>query len=281
MKRATRSDRPSREGKYVSRVDPSVTAVGEYEELVDRWADGSQAVWRQHCDALYVALIDRWLPGSPAGRTLKTDLFDEAMGEGLVARLATGSEMVLGIDSSTAVASAASEKHASLRTALADVRNLPLRDGSLGRVFSNSTLDHFANQHDIIAALRELARVVAPNGQLILTLDNPHNPAVRVRNLLPFSLLRRLGLVPYFVGATLSAHALNAALQQAGFEVRDTVFLMHCPRVLMVPIAVRLGRSSAAVQGRFLRSLMRWERLRSWPTARHTGHYFAVSAVRK
>ena len=70
-------------------------------------------------------------------------------------------------------------------------------------VVSNSTLDHFARADDITIALREIQQVLKPGGRLILTLDNPSNPVVRLRNALPFAALNQMGLVPYFVGATL------------------------------------------------------------------------------
>ncbi len=62
---------------------------------------------------------------------------------------------------------------------------LPFPDGAFDRVFSNSTLDHFDSRDDIREALRELARVLHPEGELLLTLDNLANPVVRLRNALP------------------------------------------------------------------------------------------------
>ena len=56
-------------------------------------------------------------------------------------------------------------------------------------------------------------------GTLLITLDNGRNPLVALRNLLPFSLLRRLGLVPYYVGPTLGPTQLIDYLRAAGFAV--------------------------------------------------------------
>jgi SAM-dependent methyltransferase len=258
------------------------SSADDYGSVASRWiGDGSQSLWRRHCDALYLDLLDRWRLGSGSRRALKTDLFDEAVGEGLVFQLARPAALPLGIDSSLAVTRAAANADESLRPSVADLRHLPFRDGSIDLVLSNSTLDHFESVREIEVSLRELARVVSRDGQLILTLDNPSNPLIRLRNRLPLSWLRRTGLVPYFVGATLGLRELETALQRVGFEVRRTGFLMHCPRVLAVPAAARLRDAPEATRLRFLRRLMRWEAMSSWPSARFSGHYVAVSAVRR
>ena len=41
-------------------------------------------LWRRHSDAVNVALIRQWLPRHGLQRILKTDLFDEAVSEGIV-----------------------------------------------------------------------------------------------------------------------------------------------------------------------------------------------------
>lgn len=254
----------------------------DYGSVASRWTDdGSQSLWRRHCDALYLDLLDRWRLGSGGRRALKTDLFDEAVGEGLLTHLARPAAAPFAIDSSLAVTRAAAVDGLLVLSSVADLRHLPFQDASIDLVLSNSTLDHFENAQDIDVSLRELARVVSRDGQLILTLDNPSNPLVRLRNWLPIGWLRRSGLVPYFVGATLSVRQLETALRRVGFEVRRTGYLMHCPRVLVLPRAVRLRDAPESTRERFLRRLMGWETIRSWPSARFSGHYVAVSAVRR
>ena len=254
----------------------------DYGSVASRWTDdGSQSLWRRHCDALYLDLLDRWRLGSGGRRALKTDLFDEALGDGLVSHLANPGAAPFAIDSSLAVTRAATVEGGSILALVGDLRHLPFRDGSIDFVLSNSTLDHFESAGDIDVSLREIARVVSRDGQLILTLDNPANPLIRLRNWLPIGWLRRAGLVPYFVGATLGLRELETALQRAGFEVRRTGYLMHCPRVLILPAAIRLRDAPGPTRERFLRRLMRWETMRSWRSARFSGHYVAVSAVRR
>ena len=101
----------------------------------------------------------------------------------------------------------------------ADVRCLPYADGAFDIVVSNSTLDYFTSGDQIVESLRELNRTLASGGQLLITMDNLANPAVWLRNALPFRWLNAMGLVPYYVGATGGPRRLRGYLQEAGFEV--------------------------------------------------------------
>ena len=80
----------------------------------------------------------------------------------------------------------------------ADVRVLPFPAGTFDGVLSTSTLDHFEAIDDLHRALGELRRVLRPAGRLVLTLDNPANPLIRLRNALPPDVARtnRTGPVP-------------------------------------------------------------------------------------
>jgi SAM-dependent methyltransferase len=163
----------------------------------------------------------------------------------------------------------------------ADVRCLPFASGSFDVIVSPSTLDHFAVSHEIVASLRELWRVLRTGGQLLLTLDNLANPAVALRNTLPFRLLHRLGIVPYYVGATYTPRRLRHILQGVGFEVLEVDAVMHCPRILVVMMAQMLeGRLGPETQRRFARYLMAFERLSCWPTRFLTGYFIAVRAMK-
>jgi len=123
------------------------------------------------------ALVERWLPPG-TGTTLKTDLWDEAMGEGLYAAIAARSERVVGVDVARAIVIAAAERYPDLDARVAHVHALPFEDGSFDAIVSNSTLDHFDDASEIDRSVLELARVLRPGGTLILTLDNPANPLV-------------------------------------------------------------------------------------------------------
>lgn len=239
----------------------------------------AEALWRRHCDALNGALFARWLPAGGCDRLLKTDLFDEAMGDGLYPLLAARARSIIGVDIASSVLAAAHARHPALSIVAGDVRTLPFAADSFDVVVSNSTLDHFAERADIAVALRALQRVLRPGGRLLLTLDNLANPMVAVRNALPFALLQRLRLVDYPLGATLGPRRLRRLLGEVGFAVVESTTLLHCPRVFAVARARRLQASATAeVHGRFLRRLARWERLSRWPSNVVTGHYLAFCA---
>jgi SAM-dependent methyltransferase len=247
------------------------------------------ALWREFTDRQQLGLLDRWLGaamrderrGGGRSRLLKTDLFDEVAGRGLVGELGERGWAVSGIDVSPIVVSAAVARHPDLEAVAADVRSLPHANGFFDAVFSGSTLDHFESEDDVAAALRELARVLRPGGRLILTLDNPGNPLVWLRNGPLSQVVRRLGIVPYQVGATLHRRPLAAALRAAGFEIRQMTAVLHCPRVLAVAAAALVGRLGQGIRAAFLQLLGSCEILERSPTRWLTGHYLAVHATRK
>lgn len=236
-------------------------------------------LWREHSDAVNGELVERWLPREAAGRVLKTDLFDEAMGEGLHPRLAARGFEVVAIDIAPSVLTAAASRHRGLGVVAADVRRLPFADASFDVVVSNSTLDHFATRGEILESLRGLSRVLKPGGRLVLTMDNLRHPAVALRNALPQRALRRIGLVDYPVGKTLGPRGLARMVRDARLEVLETAALLHCPRVLAVRRARSIERSAPpSSHARFLRRLARWEALERLPTRFLTGHYVGILA---
>jgi len=232
-------------------------------------------LWRAHSDAVNRAWLASWWPQQHVERVLKTDMFDEAVGEGVYGLLVSRARFVTGIDIALPTLRAA-------RTGIgADVRQLPFADGVFDVIVSNSTLDHFQTEEELVASLRELRRVLRPGGELLLTLDNAANPLVAIRNVLPFALLHRLGLTPYQVGVTCGPGRLRRLLRETGFEVGEMGALLHCPRVFAVKRAVAVQQSGdTARQQQFLAGLMKWERLARWPTRWLTGYFVAVRAVR-
>lgn len=238
-------------------------------------------VWRGYCDRLHSEWLLESLGEGATGLVLKTDLFEEAVGEGVCSQLTENGGCVFGIDVSAAVASEAARGSA-IPAACADVRRLPFPGGRLDAVISISTLDHFRFKDDIRRSIIEIHRVLRPGGRLLITLDNPRNWAVAVRSALPPSVRARTGLVPYFVGETLSSRALCALLEECGYEVKERTTLMHCPRVLAIPLARLCGGNDAGIRGRLLAAVLRgFERLRRSPVAERTGHFVAVSALRR
>jgi SAM-dependent methyltransferase len=240
-----------------------------------------QRLWRAHSDAENRALLQRWVP-TGCRRVLKTDAFDEAFGEGLVGTLEERAEETAMIDLSATVLAEARRKHPESRTAVADVRRLPFSSGSFGAVVSISTLDHFDSSADIEVSLAEIHRVLEPGGCLVVTLDNPENPAVGLRNFLPWGWLHSIGLVPYYVGTTLDRRRLVDMLDKVGFEVTDLDAIQHVPRAL----AVASGRLVASLRWEraermFLSAIARFEGVGGWRSRFRTGYFVAVRGLRR
>lgn len=277
-------------GAMPNRESENAAASAPWDDFARLWiASGAQQVWRRHSDAVNRRLVNRWLPSS-AQCALKTDLWDEAVGEGLYPAIAARARRVVGVDISGAVVSAAAARYASLEASRADVRRLPFDDASFDVVISNSTLDHFESVDDILTALIELRRVTTPGGTLIVTLDNPSNPIVALRRALPRSAFdavwRNFGelaarIAPNPLGATCGIRKLERLVAAAGLHACERTSIIHCPRVLAVLVADQLARrASARTQGRFLRSLLRFEALATLPTRFFTGHFVAIRAIR-
>ncbi|MEM8631645.1 MAG: class I SAM-dependent methyltransferase [Pseudomonadota bacterium] len=233
--------------------------------------------WRHHADWINTRLLGRWLQKATPSRVLKTDLYEEAVGTGQAQWLAARFDAVQGVDVSDEVVAAAERKFPGLIASVADTRQLPFPDEAFGAVVSLSTLDHFEDRASIARSIAEIARVLAPGGTLVLTLDNPANPVIWLRQSLPRPVIDRTGLVPYFCGQTLFPGELEDELERAGFRIESRSFILHCPRVLAVPFARFLDTTkSGMLKGMFSGVLKGCEGLEYLPTRRFTGHFTAV-----
>ena len=235
-----------------------------YWDTVAGMDDALPAGWRRRAREEHLALLNRWV-GAPSGRWLKTDLYEER-DERRALLPSLGSAQWVGTDLSPALA-----VRAGTAALAADVRSLPFAPAAFDGVLSTSTLDHFDDVADIGRSLREVRRVLRDGGHLVLTLDNPRNPLVRLRNALPRGVAHRTGLVPFAVGATLAEVDGRAALEAAGFEVLAVEHLLHAPHVV--------GTRLAAWGWYERRVLPRFARLAGTRVAPWTGHFVAFHAV--
>ena len=237
-------------------------------------------MWRAYCDALHARLLRSWLEGSKFSTALKTDLFDEACGNGMVSELEQIADRVNGLDISRSIVQRAARRHPSLHAMAGDVREISLDDGSVDFVLSNSTLDHFTDSRDLERSVCELVRILVPGGVLLLTLDNPLNPVVALRNKMPSSLLGRTALAPYFVGHTLSLSPMVRMLESHGCEIRQKAYIMHVPRIVFLHLCRWFDQETST--GRtLLRTMLGFEILGRLPTSPLTGHFAAALAVKK
>jgi SAM-dependent methyltransferase len=269
---------------FYRRTD-TAPAPAYWDQVMEEHRQASPLVqWRAYMRRIYTDLMRRWVPTSGAGRGLKTDLFEEAVSAHHVLRaLGPGS---IGLDCSPATVLAARER---LRRTggghllvVADLRAIPLRASTVGHILAGSSLDHFPDKADIATSLKELARVLRPGGTLVATFDNPHNPAVWLRNRLPFVWLNRLGLVPYYVGQTYGRAEGRARLEALGFAVTDVTAVAHAVRAPAIALIALAERFNAPRVQRLLgRTLDAFERFERWPTRYRTGYYLAFRAEKR
>ena len=244
-------------------------------------SEAQQSLWRIHSDQINISLLEDWLNNRRIAEVLKTDLFDEAVSQGLYPFLCEHADVVHGIDVSPESVERAKNRFPELTATTADVRDLPFDNERFNLIVSNSTLDHFYSKDEIDVGLQELFRVLKKGGELFISLDNLQNPIVGLRSILPYRLLKSLHLVPYFVGKTHGRRGLTKALERAGFSVLETRAILHCPRVLAVAVAGFLQKKiSNKYQRRFLAFLAGFECLARLPTRFFTGHFVAVHAVK-
>lgn len=244
----------------------------------------SDRLWREFTDRQQSGWVKKYLlepsKGVKLARLLKTDLFDEAVSTGIVPMLAQVASEVWGVDVSEEVVREAVSRYPSLRGSVASVAKLPFDDGYFQAIFSGSTLDHYDSKLEILESLRELHRVLGRNGRLFITMDNPHNPMIWLRNGLLRTVGTSLGWIPYQMGKTMRCRELVSGLREIGFQIEAVTALQHCPRWWVVRRLKRMEGAGAATTERYLDRLGRYERLERLPSRYVTGHYLAVLATK-
>ena len=204
-------------------------------EVARGWSDKGYAneLLGEQKRKTYIDLITRWTRITAGQKILKTDLFAEAFGvEQFFFDIVPAKSDVVGIDVSIEIVAEARSQ--ALKRGMdagqylcGDVKKLPLRDSSIDLIISDSTLDHFPTEAEIITALEELGRVLKEGGTLILTIDNKSNLTYP-----PYCLVQlwmKLGLAPYFIGRTLSLSRLRRALKEIGLIVEENTAILHYP----------------------------------------------------
>lgn len=229
---------------------------------------------------VHLDLIERWGGIPAAGRVLKTDLFEESIGpDAYLTALASMGAMAVGMDISPSVAQRAFARDASTvaHYLSSDSRALPFADYSFTLIICPSTLDHFPDARDLGRSLRELRRVLAPEGWIIVTLDNRQNifdPLLRLVN--------RMGWTPYYLGRSYTVRELRNELELAGFTVEDTTAILQNPRLVAVA-AVTVARKLrwrplvSVVQ----RALIAAQRLEHTRLRYYFGSFVAAKATRR
>lgn len=128
------------------------------------WArePGHDSYWRHHGEAFFDLVPE------PGRRTL-----DVGCGEGRVTRdLRKGGHDVVGVDISRTMIAAAREADPDGEYVVADAASLPFPDGHADLVISFMSL---MDIDDMAGAVREFARVLEPEGRLVLAVVHPIN----------------------------------------------------------------------------------------------------------
>jgi len=259
-----------------------------WDEVATRWSMNSYSneLLAEHKRKTHLNLVARWAVVTNNQRILKTDLFEEAFGsDQFLFDLAEANSNIVGIDVSNEIVKRAKRnaKHYGVagEYICCSVRQLPLRSDSIDLIISDSTLDHFPDQSDIVAALQELRRVLCVGGTLILTIDNKANLTYP-----PYIFIRvwmLLGLAAYFIGKTLSPNELRHTLEESGFSVEESTAIFHYPHPDgLVRIVERFLRwlGKGKFNNAIRKSLTFLDKLEGKRTKYLTGRYIAVKAVK-
>jgi len=241
------------------------------------WKANPRNAWFHYQAGVYA----EWLRdggGAPVRRILKTDAFDEACGLEPLAAVFAGAATVYMDVSPRILVEARTQRPGARLGCATDVRRVGLRAGSFDLVFSPSSLDHFPDAADFSVALRELRAVLRPGGRLLLTLDNPRNPILRLREALHRATGPIGGMIPFPMGRTLPLARLVAVAEEVGFEVVRAGYVVHAPRIACLWLGEWAARLGWLGFGRRLESGFHAidRLLRRLPSRALTGHFVIV-----
>lgn len=217
------------------------------------------------------------LPSFVGLRLLKTDLWDEAKNTRILQWVGRQGASVYGIDLSGPIVrqARAAFDGEPLRAVISDVRALPFADGSFDAIYSMGTVEHFP---ETAASVRELARVLAPDGRLILGVPNRWDPFLRPALVWCLS---QFGLYGYGAERSFSRTALRQLLEQAGLEVVSESGILFMPGWLrMLDLLCHTRRLPFTSLMRSLMVPFAWVE-RHAPRLRRHGYLIAAVGVRR
>lgn len=172
---------------------------------------------------------------------LKTDLWDEARNTRIMQWASAQGAEIYGIDISPPTLRKARDQFdpGALKASLADVRRLPFADGSFDALYSMGTIEHFDESGDAVV---EMARVLKPEGRLILGVPNRFDPFLRP---VMVWILWCLGLYGYGFEKSYSRKALRRMMERAGLDVVDETGILFIPGWLRIADLVAHTRLAA------------------------------------
>lgn len=222
-------------------------------------------------------LFTEHLPGLAGLRVLKTDLWDEAKNTRILAWASARGAHAYGVDISepTLRQACGGFLPGGLRSAVADVRALPFRDGSFDAIYSMGTIEHFDETQ---VAVGEMARVLKAGGVAIVGVPNRRDPFLRP---LFVTLLQTTGLYAYGYEKSYSRRALRGMLEREGLTVTAETAILFIPGWLrMLDLACHAWcRPLARVTGALVRPFVWLDR--HVPAVRRHGYLLATIAVKR
>jgi SAM-dependent methyltransferase len=211
-------------------VTPRGTYRAFWAGVGERFPDLAGAASTQYYSDNERRMFNEHFPPLEGLRILKTDLWDEAKNTRILAWADGQGADTYGIDISAPTLTqarsafdAGPDGRCGLRSAVADVRDLPFRDDSFDAIYSMGTIEHFAETERAVA---EMARVLRPGGRAIVGVPNRHDPFLRP---LLVTALQAVGLYGYGYEKSYSRRALRQMLEGAGLHVVAETAILFIP----------------------------------------------------
>ncbi len=173
-------------------------------------------------------ILQAWGISTDKMTVLKTDLREEAYGEDelLFSLNGKGSQFyAIDICLSTVVQADLIRKERSKKDQAyinGDVRHLPFKDNTFDLILSTSTLDHFKRSDELTRALKELRRVLKPDGTILLAMNNKCNFNFCFWLTIESWLVKGTGPVQFY-----TPHELDRHLKSAGLMAKEYAVVVH------------------------------------------------------
>lgn len=189
-----------------------------------RWALGLR--WR-----LFEYAIDAWIERNAVCTNVPLRVFDAGCGDGINLSVLESIFFRRGLDAQivgsdyNSVRLSRARDNGRYPVVEADLRETPFASGSFDVVLCNHVLEHIRED---VAAMRELGRIVAPGGLVIVAVPNEGCAAARVRNhCFQRSILKTTDHVQFYTAATLSARLTSVGLHPILPVMREGMFFPH------------------------------------------------------
>jgi SAM-dependent methyltransferase len=202
-----------------------ITYVSFWDDVAARFPSlkgaGSTAYYFE-CERM---LYQQFFPPLKDQLLFKTDLWDEAKNTEILRWGAEQGARPAGLDIAFDIVREARNvlQNHGPKFVVSDIRTIPFQSDSFDLIYSMGTIEHFP---DYDASVREIFRVLKPEGTAIIGVPNKLDPFLRP---LMVSVLQRFGLYAYGSEKSFTPRALRRLLQSAGFRVKAMSGILFIP----------------------------------------------------